>query len=315
MAKVDIEALRKRIEQVGGGSKGGGADKFPRWKYDRPGTYHLRVLPFENTDPGMPFPLRIVYYGISGKGGGMIVSPENAGQEDPIKNFRIGLYNQAKDELPAQAEETKKMAALLKEKSVNSVAIVDRADEAAGPQMWSPNYTDVKQLENLFLTDAGDYSDVSEGYDVTLVVTSGKKIVQSGKRKGEPVLEATITADRKASPAHKDPAVVAEWLTKLPNVDEYYPITSTEETAKRLQEWLDAGSPSSYGGDGTSRGGKPAAKAEEAEPEAKPSAKVEAAKPAERKPAPKAPAPKKSLLANVEDDLDEAMADLETSTA
>lgn len=308
MAKVDIDALRKRLEQIGGNSnKGGNGDKFPRWKYEKPGTYHLRVLPFENTDPGVPFPLRTVYYGISGKGGGMIVSPENAGQEDPIKNFRIGLYNQAKDELPAQAEETRKQAALLKEKSVNSVAIIDRADESAGPQLWSPNYTDVKQLESLFLTDAGDYTDVEEGYDITLIVTAGKKVVQSGKRKGEAVLEAAISADRKASPAHKDPAVVADWLTKLPNVDEYYPVTSTEETAKRLQEWLDAGAPSTYGGDGTSRGGP--TKPEEA--------KVEAPKPADKKvaSAPKPAPAKKSLLENVADDMDRELDDLETASA
>lgn len=309
MAKVDIAALRKRLEQIGGNS-GGKGGKFNRWSYTKPGTYHLRVLPFANAEPGMPFPLRIVYYGINATGGGMIVSPENAGEKDPIKDFRIGLYNQAKEQAPAQAEETKKMAALLKEKSVNSVAIVDRSNEDAGPQMWSPNYTDVKQLEGLFLTDAGDYTDVEEGCDITLVVTAGKKIVQSGKRRGEPVLEATITADRKNTPAHKDPAVVKGWLENMPDVDAYYPVTSTEETAKKLQEWIDAGA-NVAGSDGTSRGGKPEAK-DEAKDESAPAA---AAKPAEKKatPAPKPAPAKKSLLENVADDMDRELDDLETA--
>jgi len=311
MAKVDIAALRKRLEQIGGtgGRAGGNGNKFPRWMYEKPGTYHLRVIPFENVDPGVPFPMRIVYYGINAKGGGMIVSPENAGNEDPIKNFRISLYNQAKDQAPAQAEETKKMASLLKEKSVNSVAIVDRSNEAAGPQMWSPNYTDVKQLEGLFLTDAGDYTDVAEGCDITLVVTQGKKIVQSGKRKGEPVLEATITADRKNTPAHADPAVIKGWLENMPDVDAYYPITSTEETAKKLQEWIDAGA-HDVTSDGTTRGG--AAEKPQAEAKAEP-AKAEA-KPVERKPAPKPPTAKKSMLAEVDDSMDDALDDLETGT-
>ncbi len=309
MAKVDIEAIRKRLEQINDGSNrsGGSGNKFPRWKYEKPGTYHLRVLPFENTEPGVPFPMRIVYYGINATGGGMIVSPENAGGRDPIKEFRIGLYNQAREELPAQAEETKKMASLLKEKSVNSVAIIDRSNEATGPQMWSPNYTDVKQLEGLFLTDAGDYTDVKEGCDITLVVTQSKKVNQRNPTK--PMFEATITADRKNTPAHADPTVVEGWLKNLPDVDAYYPITSTEETAKRLQEWIDAGAnkPES---DGTARGGATAAK-KEADPEPTKPAEV---KPVERKPAPKPPVAKKTLLAEVDDSMDDALDDLETET-
>jgi hypothetical protein len=305
MAKVDIDAIRKRLEQInGGGNRGGSNNKFPRWKYEKPGTYHLRVLPFPDADPGMPFPERIVYYGISGTNGGMIVSPENVGGKDPIKDFRIGLYNQAKEEHPQQAEQTKKQAALLKEKTINCVAIVDRADEASGAQLWSPNYTDVKQLIGLFMTDAGDYTDLEEGCDITLVVTAGKKVVQTGKRKGEAVLEATITADRKNSPAHKDPEVVKGWMANLPKIDEYYPVTSTEETAKRLQEWLDAGD-HSKDSDGLARGGKPAEVKEDAPKAAdKPASTKAAASP------PKPPAAKKSLLTSVEDNIDRELDDL-----
>lgn len=304
MAKVDINAIRKRLEQINaGGNRGGGGSKWKRWKYESVGTYTIRVLPFADTDPGMPFPERTVYYGIQGDNKGMIVSPENNGGEDPIKNFRIDLYNQAKNaETPAQAEELKKMAKLLSSKTVNSVAVVDRSKEGDGPHMWSPNYTDVQQLISLFLTDAGDYTDLADGCDLEVVVTQGKKMNQ---KTGKPLLEAKISAKRSNSPAHKDSAVVKAWMESMPVVDDYYPVTSTEETAKKLQEWLDA-SDHKIGSDGLARGGAPAAEKPTAEEKPAEAPKVE------RKPAP-APKPvaKKALLAEVDDSMDDALDDLE----
>lgn len=301
---IDINAIRKRMEQInGGGNKGN--NKFKRWTYETAGEYRLRVLPFKNTDPGMPFPERIVYFGISATGGGMIVSPENAGERDPIKDLRISLFNDAKNAAtPAETAELQEMAKKLKSKTVNSVAIIDRSNESEGPQMWGPNWGDVQQLLALFLTEAGDYTDLAQGRDIMLVVTPGKKIVQSGKRKGQPVLEAKISVSFTQTKAAKDDAQLKSWLENMPNVDEYYPVTSTEETEKRLNEWLDA-SDHKPESDGTARGG--ASKAEEKTP----AAKTEAAKPADKKPAP-APKPvaKKPLLASVEDQLDDELNDL-----
>ena len=306
MAKVDINAIRKRLEQINaGGGRGNNAGKWKRWKYEAAGTYTIRVLPFKDADPGMPFPERIVYYGIQGDGKGMIVSPENNGGQDPIKDFRIDLYNQAKNaETPAQVKELKDMAKLLSAKTVNSVAMVDRSKESDGVHMWSPNYTDVQQLLALFMTDAGDYTDLQDGCDLELVVSPGKKMNQ---RKNKPLLEAKITAKRKNSPAHTDPAILATWLETMPVVDDYFPVTSTEETAKKLQEWIEVGA-NKPGSDGTARGGSASAEADvKAEPE-----KPATAKPVERKPAPKPPVAKKPLLSEVEDEMDSALDDLET---
>lgn len=312
MAKVDINAIRKRLEQINsGGNRDGGGSKWKRWKYDAVGVYTVRVLPFKDADPGMPFPERTVYYGIQGDGKGMIVSPENNGAEDPIKNFRINLYAQAKNtDDPGLAEELKAQAKLLSSKTINSVAIVDRANEDAGPHMWSPNYTDVQQLLALFMTDAGDYTDLADGCDLDIVVAQSKKIVQSGPRKGQPVLEAKISAKRANSPAHKDPAVLKAWLEAMPVLDDYYPVASTEDTERKLQEWLEAGAhrPDS---DGTSRGGASATPAAK-QPESVSGMKV--APQAERKattpPPAKPKAEPKKLLADVEDNIDDALAEL-----
>ena len=93
----------------------------------------------------------------------------------------------------------------------------------------------------------------------------------------------------------------------MPVVDDYFPVTSTEETAKKLQEWIEVGA-NKPGSDGTARGGSASAEADvKAEPE-----KPATAKPVERKPAPKPPVAKKPLLSEVEDEMDSALDDLET---
>jgi hypothetical protein len=303
---IDIEAIRKTLAKISSGNKDNGT-KFNRWKYEKPGTYHIRVLPFKNVDPGMPFPQRAVYWGISKDGKGMIVSPENAGHRDPIKEFRISLFNDAKNKTPEEANELKDMAKKLNSKTITCVAVVDRANESLGPQMWSPNWSDAQNLLGLFLTDAGDYTDLREGFDLTLVVVEGKKRNQTN---GKPILEAMITADRKSTPAAKDEATLKAWLEAMPNVDEYYPVTSTEETERRLKEWLDGDSATEDESDGTSRGNTPSpevnapAKQSVAEIAAAMSKSVSSKKPVV--------STKKPLLQQAEDDLDKELADLES---
>jgi hypothetical protein len=308
---IDIEAIRKTLAKISSGDKGGG-NKFNRWRYEKPGTYHLRVLPFRNADPGMPFPQRSVYFGISGNGKGMIVSPENAGYKDPIKEFRISLFNDAKNKPQDEANELKDMAKKLNSKTITCVAVVDRANETTGPQMWSPNWSDAQTLLGLFLTDAGDYTDLKEGFDLTLVVVEGKK---RNQQTGKPILEAMITADRKSTPAAKDDATLKAWLEAMPNVDEYYPVTTTEETERKLKEWLDGAPEADDGSDGTSRGGAaPTAEAPSAPPKqsvAEIAAAMTAKTVASTKKA-QVPA-KKPLLQQTEDDLDKELADLESS--
>ena len=302
---IDIEAIRKTLAKISSGDRGT-STKTNRWKYEKPGTYHVRVLPFSNVDPGMPFPQRTVYFGI---GKGMIVSPENAGHRDPIKDFRIQLFNDAKAKPQDEAQQLRDMAKKLNASTVTCVAIVDRDNEGDGPQLWSPNWSDAQTLLGLFLTDAGDYTDLHEGFDLTIVVVEGKK---RNQKTGKPILEAMITADRKSTPAAKDKQTLTKWLDNMPNVDEHYQVTSTDDTARKLREWLD-GDSTPPEGDGTSRGGTPteatnAPKQSVAEIVASMSSKTTTEA---KKPAP-APAKKPALAKMVEDDLDKELADLES---
>lgn len=296
---IDIEAIRKKLSQVGQKS-GSTQNKYKRWKYEKAGTYKLRVIPFKNTEPGVPFPEKIVYYGIGKGGKGMIVSPENEGHKDPIKEFRIKLFNDAKDLPKAEADELKEMAKKLQAKTMTCVAVVDRANESAGVQLWTPNWTDSQQLMSLFLTEAGDYTDLSQGRDITLVVSPGKK---RNQRTGEQILEAKIQVSFTAGPAASSDVVLKEWLENMPNLNEYYPITSTEETASRLKDWL-AGDEDD-GSEGTTRGPTKQVAAAPPEPESV-TESLDASSKKKSTPTKKAP-----VLQQTEDDLDRELADLD----
>jgi hypothetical protein len=306
---IDIEAIRKTLAKISSGDRGS-STKTNRWRYEKPGTYHLRVLPFQDADPGMPFPQRTVYFGI---GKGMIVSPENAGHRDPIKDFRIQLFNDAKTKPQDEAQQLRDMAKKLNASTVTCVAVVDRENESEGPQLWSPNWSDAQTLLGLFLTDAGDYTDLHEGFDLTVVVVEGKK---RNQKTGKPILEAMITADRKSTPAAKDKQTLMKWLENMPNVDEHYQATSTDDTERRLKDWLDGDSTPSDS-EGTSRGGSTTStesvtntpKQSVADIVSSMSSKTvsEAKKPAVQ-------AKKPALAKMVEDDLDKELADLESSS-
>jgi hypothetical protein len=302
MAAIDIEAIRKKLSQIGQGNKD---NKFKRWKYEKAGEYRLRVLPFKNADPGMPFPEKMVYYGIGRGGKGMIVSPENSGHKDPIKEFRISLFNDAKDKPKEEADELREMAKKLAVKTLTCVAVVDRAHESEGPMLWTPNWTDAQQLLALFLTEAGDYTDLSQGRDILLVVNPGKK---RNQRTGESLLEAKISVSLSSGPAAKDDSLLKEWLANMPDPNIYYPTTSTEDTAMKLKEWLDGDQDD--GSEGTSRGGSSASKVEQAPSPKQSVAAIAESMSSKVSASKKASPPKKALLQHVEDDLDAQLDDL-----
>ena len=305
---IDIEAIRRKLNAINSGF--GDRKQFKRWKYSEAKKYRLRVLPWRDAEPGMPFPQKIVYYGIGPKSGTLIVSPENVGEPCPIKEFRIQLFNEAKEK---KDESIKEMAKKLNAKTATCVCVIDRDNEAEGPQMWNPSWTDAKQLLGLFLTDGvGDYTDLKHGYDIEVTITPSKKF---NPRTKKPLLDARLDAARQSTPACKDDATLSRWLESMPNIDDYFPVTSYADAEKNLKIWMESGgepaADATNEADGTSRGGP----AKSASPEASPSSKSAAKKAPSEKVATggKQAAAKKPILQQAEDDLDEALAELEKS--
>lgn len=226
---INLDAIRSKLDQLNG-AKTASKPSFNKPKKFPVGEHKVRVLPWPDAGDGVPFHERAFYFNF---GGGMLVSPESVGKPDPVGEFRMKLFTEAKE---TGDESLKELAKKLFPKKHILVAVIDRADEAAGPQLWSVSPFEAKQLLGFFLDDEiGDFTDLKNGRDIKLSVTdSGKKF------NGKQVNETKINYALKTSPASSDEAVVAKWMANLPNIDSYYPIPSYEDVKTKLENWLES---------------------------------------------------------------------------
>ena len=220
---LNLDAIRKKLSQLSGVS-----DKKKPKKFG-PGEHKVRVLPWPDAEDGMPFKERLLYYNV---GKQTIVSPESIGLPDPISEFRIQLFTEAKETGDANLKELGKR---LMSKRVTLVAIIDRANEAAGPQLWSLNPLEAKELLGYFLDEeVGDFTDLKNGRDIKISVTPSNKSLPNGTRLNDTKLMPTMTK----GPASSDSALVKNWMSNLPNVDEYFAILPYAEVKAKLETWL-----------------------------------------------------------------------------
>lgn len=227
---IDIEAVRRRIDQLNGKGNGG---NVRLWRPTE-GEHTIRVLPWPTklTQDGMPFIERNVYFGI---GKGPLVSPRSFGKPDPIDDFIRKLYDEARE----GKAESKALADKLRPKLCTCAAIIDRADESAGPQLWSMNIVIARDVLNLFLNkQVGNFMDAESGRD--LIVT-----LQPSSRKfnGKTMFDTKIMPSFERSPVSEDKGVAKKWMESLPNVDEYYRLHTFDEMKQRFEEWLSTGGP------------------------------------------------------------------------
>ena len=132
--------------------------------------------------------------------------------------------------------------------------------------------------------DYGDITDPTTGRDLK---------VSTSKQPGKQYADTKFTPRATQTPLSKDQAQAKQWLTNVPNIDDYESLSSPDEIEKRVNDWLSGGS--SFDEVGTVKGGPSKLSALEDEPRS--------STPSQRtKPAPK----------NAFADLDDAFADLES---
>ena len=246
---LNLDAIRKKVAQLNGERKEG-----PKvWKGTKTlGEHRIRILPWSDLQDGEVFKERLVYFNI---GKSWITSPKSFGKHDPIDEFAKTLWQSGK-------EEDKALAKKLFPKLMICAAIIDRAAEDEGPQLF---IMDKKQAADVlgFIIDAdyGDITDVHEGFDLKIKVKETDKVYN-----GKKVKEAKIECSPRPSPASTDKAKLEKWLANLPNVDDYYRVKSTDEIKAQFEEWMNSGGPQAAlnGGaqtEGTERGSSDAASA------------------------------------------------------
>jgi hypothetical protein len=221
---------------------------------------------------GQPFKERYFYYNIGNNPG--LVAPYQFGKKDPFKEL---IENLRSDGTKESYELSKKIYPKMR----SYAAIVVRGKEDEGVKLWAFGKQIYQNVLGLILDEEyGDITDIASGHDLKVTVT---------KPKGAEWAKTEVVPRPKKTPLADDPKDVKKILSTMPNVDDLFELKSYDELERILQAWLDSGSDTSNSKEGTFRGAKtePAAVVTEQAAKAKP-------------------------VAEVEDDLDAAFADLES---
>lgn len=219
---MDLNAIKKKLESMQGGSKQGGGNKYSEKFKPSIGKEVIRVVPFK-FNKSNPFVEMKMYYGIGSRK--VIASPLNWGEKDPIAEF-------AKQLRGTNDKENWRLAKKLDPKVRIQCPVVVRGKEDEGVKMWEFG----KEIYETFLQlaadeEVGDFTDILEGRDIKLT-TVGPDVT------GTKYNKTTIQPAMKTSPLHEDENTLNKLLDEQTNpLDTYKPLPFDDIKAA-LQEWL-----------------------------------------------------------------------------
>jgi len=288
MAKVDLEAIRKRIAQLNGEKTA--TSSVQMWK-PTIGKHEVRGLPWKNSTDGMPFKELWFYYIGDNPG---VLSLKQFGEPDPINEFISKLYDSGK---PEDRELAKSMRAKMR----SYMPVIVRGQEDKGVQIWAFGSPLYKRLLSFYgEEDVGDILDPVAGFDLKVTVSQ-----QPGKMfKGKPSLDTMVDAARSHSKLSADPEQAKKWLDSVPDINDMWKKKSYKELEGILTTWLNGGAP--VESQGASRGPAPKDNLDELSSELKETSHAEAKK---EEPA-KKPAAKAKGKEDKKSSLDEAFDEL-----
>ena len=216
---IDLEKIRKKISEMSG------QGRVQLWKPAQ-GKHKIRVIPWKNTPDGMPFLERRHYW----IGNTRFLAPVQFGKPDPVNDLIKKCYASGKPE-------DRELAKLLHSKLNAYAAIIDRADETKGPQVWAFNSFIYQQLLSIFDEEGvNDYTDPNTGFDLIVTISPSKKMFN-----GKAVLDTVPKASRTQTKLSDDPDLMKKWMDGIPNIDDLSPQKTTEEIEQILNTWLASG--------------------------------------------------------------------------
>lgn len=195
----------------------GGKTQFKQSKYFKPGIgkYDLRFLPYLSPE-GDPVQ-EVLYYEKLTEDGKRIVAPQTFGLPDPIRD----LFDEKRREKGGWA-----VAKFLKPKKRFYALVIDRKDEAAGPQIWEFS-EDVRDSVYAVIVST-DYSDeylfdADKGYDWELTVVQALDASNKPRTfNGNVVKKFTLNVRKRTSPLHKERATAQKWVEEMPKLSEMF---------------------------------------------------------------------------------------------
>lgn len=239
---IDLDKVRAQLERVTKGNLSGDRGPSVQWK-PKVGKHVVRTLPWPDMKDGEIYHERWWHYDILPRGG--LLALEQFGKPDPVKDLRIKCFE---DKSPEMREMGKKLFA----RPAAYAPIIVRGEEHLGVRLWRLNKTVHQELLGYYLDRTlngapNGIADIEAGFDIDVEITP---VPNSTFFK----TKTAVPRDREASPLSKDKALVKEWMSKLPNIDEMYPCPDEAEVKKALDAWLTSTSSSADGSTGTEIG-------------------------------------------------------------
>ncbi len=234
---IDFDAIRKKLNALSGQNK----KSSIMWRPEEGKDYNIRIVPIPNNE-GQPFVDRWYYYGIGGDKAPGILAPYQFHKKDPIQELITKLREDGSDA-------SRDLAKKLYPKMRTYAAVVVRGEEDKGVRLWGFSKMIYQDLLKLMLDeDYGDITDPESGRDLKISVT---------KQPGKQFADTKVTPRATQTPLSKDQNQAKNWLTSVPNIDDYEELVAAEEIERRVNAWLTGDSSDDVG---TQRGGSPSSK-------------------------------------------------------
>ena len=222
---MDINAIKQRLNALQSTNNTGKKEKIDYskvyWKPKEEGKYQIRIVP-SKLDPKNPFQEVFVHYGFSKF---PIYALTNWGEKDPIVEF-VAQLRKTND------KENWSLAKKLDPKMRVFAPVIVRGEEEKGVRLWEFGKEIYMQLLGIAEDeDYGDYTDISEGRDLTVDVVKG----DIGGRQG---LKSSIRVKPKTSALSSDASLIQKFLKEQPSLLEIQRKMEFDALKEVLQTWL-----------------------------------------------------------------------------
>lgn len=216
---MDLNAIKSRLSAMNDtGQRKERVD--PEKVFWRPtqGKHQIRIVP-SAYDPNYPFKELFFHYGV---GKYPMLALSNFGEQDPIVDFVQELRKTSdKDNWSLSGKLNPKLRVF--------APVIVRGEEDKGVRLWGFGKNIYKELLALAEDeDIGDYTDVTNGFDLIVEQTPGN-----------PYPQTSVRIKPKMSELSSDNTQVETWLKEQPSPLESYTKYDYDFIKKQLATWLD----------------------------------------------------------------------------
>ena len=219
---MDLSLIKQKMSAM----QNGGRQEREKIDYDKifwkptTGKHQIRIVPASD-NPAYPFKELYFHYGI---GKYPMIALTNFGEQDPIVNFVNELRKTSdKDNWSLSGKISPKMRVF--------APVVVRGEEDKGVRLWSFGKEVYKTLLQLAEDEEiGDYTDVINGWDMTIEITQGN-----------PYPSTSVRIRPKQTPLSEDNAKVESWMKEQPEALSSFTKYDFNFIKKQLETYLNGG--------------------------------------------------------------------------